>query len=136
MAQAKKTTKKAAKEAELIVETSALDSTSQPENIEAPVTAEADISDAAMDAAEQEQAVIQEKRAEDTTTTAKAGKRSHKALEEGAAKQAKEERKASGEETEAKPAVAVKPTRSRLERRAKGFRKAAEQIEKGKMYTL
>ncbi|HUB93997.1 MAG TPA: 50S ribosomal protein L1 [Verrucomicrobiae bacterium] len=30
----------------------------------------------------------------------------------------------------------MKPTRSRLERRSKGYRKAAEQIEKGKVYGL
>lgn len=71
-------------------------------------------------------------------TTAKAGKRSAKALAEADEKQAKEERKAAkaeGEE-EPKPKQPVKPTRSRLERRGKSFRKAAEKIEKGKTYTL
>jgi ribosomal protein L1 len=66
--------------------------------------------------------------------TAKAGKRSHKAQEEAAAKQAKEERKASGETDEAKSKAPVKPTRSRLERRGKHFRKSAELIEAGKAY--
>ena len=66
--------------------------------------------------------------------TAKAGKRSAKALEEAAEKQVKAERKASGE-TE-KPKAPVKPSRSRLERRGKLFRKSAEQIEKGKLYSL
>lgn len=68
--------------------------------------------------------------------TAKAGKRSAKALAEAEAKQAKEERKASGEEAEAKPKQPVKATRSRLERRGKHYRKHAELIEKGKSYGL
>jgi large subunit ribosomal protein L1 len=67
---------------------------------------------------------------------AKAGRRSAKALEEAAEKQAKEERKASGEAEAEKPKVAVKPARSRLERRGKGFRKSAELLEKGKFYTV
>lgn len=67
---------------------------------------------------------------------AKAGKRSARALKEAEEKQAKEERKASGETGEQKPKAPVKPTRSRLERRAKAYRKAAEQLEKGKAYTL
>lgn len=68
--------------------------------------------------------------------TAKAGKRSAKALEEVEEKQAKEERKASGEVAEGKPKQHAKPTRSRLERRGKKFRKSAELIEAGKLYTL
>ncbi len=70
----------------------------------------------------------------DDKPLAKAGKRSAKALEEEAEKQAKEERKASGETS--KPKAAVKPARSRLERRGKLFRKDAEKIEKGKLYAL
>lgn len=71
---------------------------------------------------------------------AKAGKRSTKGLKEAEEKHAKEERKAHAaeaatEEAE-KPKKAVKPARSRLERRGKNFRKAAEQVEKGKIYTL
>lgn len=69
-------------------------------------------------------------------TTAKAGKRSAKSLKEAEEKQAKEERKASGEAAAEKPKQPVKPTRSRLERRGKHFRKSAEQIEKGKTYSL
>jgi ribosomal protein L1 len=74
--------------------------------------------------------------AENELQTAKAGKRSAKALKEEAEKQAKEERKTSGEVAPAKPKKPVKPARSRLERRAKGYRKSAEQIEKGKLYAL
>jgi len=68
--------------------------------------------------------------------TAKAGKRSAKALAEAEEKEAKEERKASGEVVEAKPKAPVKPARPRSERRGKQFRKSAEQIEKGKAYGL
>jgi large subunit ribosomal protein L1 len=71
--------------------------------------------------------------------TAKAGKRSAKAVKETEDKEAKEERKAQAVEAEAsdaKPKQASKPTRSRLERRGKKFRKVAELIEQGKIYTL
>ncbi len=70
--------------------------------------------------------------------TAKAGKRSEKALKEAEAKEAKEERKAAKAEADAedKPKQHANPTRSRLARQGKNFRKAAEQIEKGKSYTL
>lgn len=71
---------------------------------------------------------------------AKAGKRSAKAIADAEAKQAKEERKAANAEAEAaeadKPKQIAKPTRSRLERRSKGYRKAAEQIEAGTVYSL
>ena len=68
--------------------------------------------------------------------TAKAGKRSAKAIKEAEEKQAKKERKASGEVAEEKPKQAFKPTRSRLERKGKNYRKNAELIEKGKAYPL
>ncbi|MDL2342175.1 MAG: 50S ribosomal protein L1 [Patescibacteria group bacterium] len=66
---------------------------------------------------------------------AKAGKRSAKAVDEAEAKQAKEERKESGEDVE-KPRQHANPTRSRLARRAKGFRKSAELLETGKVYSI
>lgn len=73
-------------------------------------------------------------------STAKAGKRSAKAVAEAEAKVEKEERKAARAEADAevaeKPKQPVKPTRSRLERRGKGYRKAAEAVEKGKVYSL
>lgn len=69
---------------------------------------------------------------------AKAGKRSAKAVAEAEAKDEKEERKAaraeSEQENEDKPKPPVTPTRSRLERRGKQFRKLAELIEVGKTY--
>lgn len=74
------------------------------------------------------------------TPVAKAGKRSTKALTEAAEKEAKEARKtdtaADADQAPAKSKPAVKPTRSRLERRGKLFRKDAEQISKDKTYSL
>lgn len=69
---------------------------------------------------------------------AKAGKRSAKAQAEAEAKTEKEERKTARAEAEAaeKPKQPVKPARSRLERRSRGYRKSAELIEKGKVYGL
>lgn len=67
---------------------------------------------------------------------AKAGKRSAKALEEAEEKVAKEERKASAADEEEKPKGPVAITRSRLDRRAKGFRKSAELLEADKQYKL
>lgn len=71
--------------------------------------------------------------------TAKAGKRSEKAIKEAEAEAAKEERKATGDTTPQEGAKATQkqnPTRSRLERRGKNYRKAAEAIEAGKVYSL
>ena len=74
------------------------------------------------------------------THTAKAGKRSAKGLEEAEAKAEKIEKQHHRDEAEAdedaKPKQPVKPTRTRLERRGKGFRKAAGLVEKGKVYSL
>lgn len=74
-------------------------------------------------------------------STAKAGKRSEKATKEAEAKVAKEERKAKGDttpqgEAEAKAKQKQNPTRSRLERRGKNYRKVAELVEKDKAYSL
>jgi large subunit ribosomal protein L1 len=84
--------------------------------------------------------VEQAEETQEDKATAKAGKRSAKGVKEAEEKQAKEERKAhvaeEKAEAESKPKQPVKPTRSRLERRGKNFRKAAELIEKGKTYKL
>lgn len=84
--------------------------------------------------------VVEAKDEASTQSTAKAGKRSAKALAEAEAKVEKEERKAARAESAAedaeKPKQPVKPTRSRLERRGKQFRKVAELVEKGKAYGL
>lgn len=72
--------------------------------------------------------------------TAKAGKRSSKGIEEAEARAEKIEKQHNRAEDEAeeaaKPKQPVKPTRTRLERRGKNYRKAAENIEKGKLYSL
>lgn len=71
---------------------------------------------------------------------AKAGKRSAKGIEEAEAKIEKIEHQQHRAEIEAeeadRPKVHITPTRSRLERRSKGFRKSAELVEKGKVYGL
>jgi large subunit ribosomal protein L1 len=74
---------------------------------------------------------------------AKAGKRSEKSLKEAEEKAEKEARKESGDtapqadDVEAHVKKGPKPvTRARLERRSKGYRKAAELIEKDKVYNL
>ncbi len=73
---------------------------------------------------------------EKETATAKAGKRSAKAVAEAEEKQAKEERKEQAAEDAEKPVQKSNPTRSRLERQGKNFRKSAEAVEKDKKYTL
>ena len=87
-----------------------------------------------------EVAATEEKDASQVKATAKAGKRSAKGLEEAEAKAEKIEhqkhRDEEEAEAEAKPKAPVKPTRSRLERRSKGYRKSAELVEKGKIYAL
>jgi large subunit ribosomal protein L1 len=77
-----------------------------------------------------------------TTTTAKAGKRSVKGIEESEAKAQKIEKQHHRDESieaetaDQAPKQPVKPTRTRLERRSKGYRKAAEQVDKTKLYSL
>lgn len=75
-------------------------------------------------------------------TTAKAGKRSVKGIEESEAKAQKIEKQHHRDESieaetaDQAPKQPVKPTRTRLERRSKGYRKAAEQVDKTKLYSL
>ncbi len=69
------------------------------------------------------------------TKTAKAGKRSAKAVKEAEEKQAKEEKKTEAPKDE-KPKKIIKPTRSRLERRSKKYRKASEKIDSSAEYKL
>ncbi len=70
--------------------------------------------------------------------TAKAGKRSEKAIKEVEEKVAKEERKAvaATEEVTEKPKTPVKPARPRIERRGKKYQASAKLIEKDKLYSL
>jgi large subunit ribosomal protein L1 len=84
---------------------------------------------------------VQEVPVEETAeekATAKAGKRSAKAVKEAEEKQAKEERKAhtAEEDDQEKPKQTAKPSRSRLERQGKKFQEAAKLVEKEKAYTL
>jgi large subunit ribosomal protein L1 len=68
--------------------------------------------------------------------TAKAGKRSTKAVKEAEEKQTKEARKAEAP-AEEKPVVRVQKTaRPRIERQGKNFRRAAELVEREKQYSL
>lgn len=80
---------------------------------------------------------------EETTTPveaeekyAKAGKKSKKHVEEVKAEEARQARKAEAAAEPEKKAGPKPVTRTRLERRGKNYRKAAEQIEKGKAYAI
>ena len=83
---------------------------------------------------------VVEAKQEAKKATAKAGKRSAKAIAEADEIAAKEERKLETAEHDAeeaeKPKQHSNPTRSRLERQGKKFRAAAEHVEKDKAYTL
>jgi large subunit ribosomal protein L1 len=114
----KKTTKKKVEQAEIVVETN--------------------VTEAAVDAAEHAQAAVAEKRTTKPVATAKAGKRSAKAVAEVEEKEAKEERKAEAkaEDSEDKPKQIQKPARTRLERRGKKYRESAKLVDSTKQYTL
>lgn len=78
--------------------------------------------------------VVEEKKVK---STAKAGKRSAKAIAEAEAKIAKEDRKASLKASEEEPkTVKVIKTRTKLERSGKKLRKATELVDKSKEYSL
>jgi large subunit ribosomal protein L1 len=84
-----------------------------------------------------EAAPVIEKAAQGPKSAAKSGKRSTKAQKEAEEKQAKEDRKAEKDATGAEPKTVVKKiSRTKLERSGKKFRKAAELIEKDKVYSL
>lgn len=86
--------------------------------------------------------VVEEKLETSAKGAAKSGKRSAKGIAEAEAKADKVESQQHRAEEKAEEAAAekpkqpVKPTRSRLERRGKSYRKSAELIEKGKVYSL
>ncbi len=67
---------------------------------------------------------------------AKAGKKSKKHVEEVKAEEERQARKAEAAAEPEKKAGPKPVTRSRLERRGKNYRKAAEKLEKGKVYSL
>lgn len=84
--------------------------------------------------------VVENKDEASTKSTAKAGKRSAKAVAAAEEVAKKEERKAAKEgadiEAADRPKQTHKPTRPRIERQGKGFRKASEQIDRSKVYSL
>jgi large subunit ribosomal protein L1 len=88
--------------------------------------------------AETTEVVAEEVENSSTESTAKAGKRSAKALAEADEKAAKEARKAekADSDAESKPKQAAKPTRSRLERQGKKFREAAKLVDRTKTYSI
>jgi large subunit ribosomal protein L1 len=84
--------------------------------------------------------VIEEKHETKTASVAKAGKRSAKSLAEAEEEEAKEARKSAKAGSEAaedsKPKQRQNPTRPRLERQGKNFRKAAKAVDTTKVYSL
>jgi large subunit ribosomal protein L1 len=79
--------------------------------------------------------IVEEAIVEELKPTAKAGKRSAKAVKETEDKVAKDERKASDEAPE-KPRQKQNPARTQLERKSKKYRELAKQIDKDKQYSL
>ena len=81
-----------------------------------------------------------ESSSEEVVKATKSGKRSTKGQAESEAKLEKIEHQLNRDEekiaSEDKPKQPVKPTRTRLERRGKKYRKQSELIEKGKVYNL
>ncbi|RTK94810.1 50S ribosomal protein L1 [Candidatus Saccharibacteria bacterium] len=118
MAEAKKTTtKKKSAEAEEVIAPAA------EEVVDAPAETTPEVT---------EEVAKEEK----PKATAKAGKRSEKALKEEAEKVAKEERKAAVKTEEDKPKAPAPKTRSVLERKGKKFQEVAKLVEVDKEYTL
>lgn len=103
--------------------------------IEAAITGAATTKEEKTTAPEAEESAEEKK-------TAKAGKRSEKALAEADAKAEKEARKEAGdtsaqsEEAENRKKGPKPVVRARIERRGKSYRKLAEQVETGKVYPL
>lgn len=132
-----------AKKADLLVEAKALNLDVTDKNtisqIEIAIAnAKSDASDAATPVVETETVEVAEE-----VKTAKAGKRSEKALAEAEAKAEKEARKEAGdtsplsEEAEARSKKGPRPvTRPRIERRGKAYQKVATLVEKDTVYSL
>ena len=98
---------------------------------------------AAIEAAGNQSVEASEATAESDEHFAKSGKRSAKAAAETEAKVEKEERKAAGDTTPQDPEAEVASTRGpvpvtrpRSERRGKNYRKLAEKVDAGKLYSL
>ena len=127
--------------AELLAEAQAMGVEVTAKNTVAEITAAiAAMSQTPVDPIEEGDLAAAEAGQEAEAQVAKAGKRSAKGVKEAEEKHAKLENQQHREETkaeeDAKPKQPVKPARSRLERRSKGFRKSAELVEKDKAYTL
>lgn len=90
------------------------------------------------EAKKQEDLIEETTVAETEVKTAKAGKRSEKGIKEAEAKTEKvsAQQHRDDEEVAEKPKLPVTPTRSRLERRGKNYRKAAASVERDKLYTM
>jgi len=130
-----------AKKADLLAEAAKLKLEVTEKNTIAEI--EAAIANAApAEATEAETTEVAEVEATEDAPTAKAGKRSAKAIAETEAKLEKEARKESGDTSPADGSEEVvkkgpKPvTRTLLERRGKGYRRVAEKVEVNKLYTL
>lgn len=83
--------------------------------------------------------VVEQRDEASTKSTAKAGKRSKKALEAAEVQQAKEERKksaASDGVDAGKPKSSTKPARPKSERKGKNYQEAFKQIDQSKTYSL
>ncbi len=88
----------------------------------------------------EEQSTVEQEVKETKKSTAKAGKRSEKGLKESEEKQAKIEAQHNREDEEKdnvnKPKQASKPTRSKLERKGKNYRKVSELVDVTKIYSI
>lgn len=126
MAEAKKLTKKQAEELKNAEAAAVAETTEKiAEIVETEAIAEAIV--------EAEHEIEAEEKA---VKTAKAGKRSAKAIAEAEEKAVKEDRKAHASEIEAPKAKPAPKTRTRLERQGKKMRAAAALVEKGKEFGI
>ena len=129
-----------AKKAELLEKAAALKLEVSEKNTIAEI--EAAIAGASTPEVVVTEAIAVEEVATEEPKLAKAGKRSAKAIAEVEAKEEKEARKEAGDTTsvdgeEASVAKGPKPvTRPLIERRGKNYRKVAEKVEVGKLYTM
>ncbi len=127
-----------AKKAELLEKAAELKLEVSDKNTIAEI--EAAIAGAAVPAEEKTETAVEE--VQEEKTAAKAGKRSEKAQRETTEKMEKEARKEAGDTTpQSDEAANVKKgaapvVRPRIERRGKNYRKVAELLEKGKVYSL
>lgn len=131
---AKKPNKDEAKAAESDKEIKAIET--ETASGEKPKTAKT-VKSVVKETAEVDESVVTDEEQATNKRTTKAGKHSAKSQKEEEVKEAKEARKATKTEDEDKtPKVHQKPTRSKLERRGKNYRKVAELVDRTKTYNL